>query len=438
MTATLPHFVFYLSADWETYHRPDMIRAFARAVAPSGARVLLVDRLLCPLTTPLRGIRSRRGGPSRGPAKWARWGARTLAARPCLQRLDDNLFIGRAFVACDDRFLQSSPGLRNLNRALLARRLHGWLGRLGMLDRPHVGWFQHPFWEHYAGMPGQFLAVYECFDCYAADPGAGGRRIAAIESAERRLLARVDLVITTSNALLAEKRLLHPRVRCVHNGADLAFYSRALDPAILPVPILDSLAPPVVGYLGTLNEHTDFRLIASCAALRPRWTFVLAGKPDHKAILADPAYHALERLPNVRCLGWVDRDRLLPILKSFTVCIIPYRRDSDFNRYVNPNKLHEYTALGKPIVSTSAVEIDTHRDLVEVADDPESFVAAIERAWRADSPALIKVRLDRAASASWDSRVAEMLGHLAPLLPRNSSAVQSCEPIQDLANSALR
>jgi glycosyltransferase involved in cell wall biosynthesis len=418
MTPPLPHFVFYLSADWETYHRPDMIRAFARAIGREGAGLLCVDRLMCAATGPLRGAKTPLGGPTRGAAKWAGTLWRASTGRRRVEQLDDHLWLARAAVPLDDRFaLRLGGPFPPLNRRLLRAQLRAALRAAGLTDRPAASWIQHPFWWHYIGLLDEPFSVYECFDNYMADPGlapAGARRI---EQAERRLLEKADLVITTSARLRDLKSPFHPRVHHVPNGADTAFYRRVRDEAVRPDPEIAALPRPIVGYLGTINEHTDLSLVLRAARARPGWSFVMMGKVDHRGVAESPDFRALQSQSNVRLLGWVERERILPVCKTYDACMIPYRADSEFNKFVNPNKLHEYTAMGKPIVAYGCVEVESHGALIALTQTPEDFIAAIERAIAEDGPERIAARLALAEGNSWDARVGQMLDHVRCLSP---------------------
>jgi hypothetical protein len=181
---------------------------------------------------------------------------------------------------------------------------------------------------------------------------------------------------------------------------------------VLPDPEFAQLPRPRLGYLGTINEHTDLDLIGFVARSRPEWSVVLAGKLDQAAAVRSEAFQAPGELPNVRILGWVDRERIPAICKCFDVCMIPYRRGSTFNRFVNPNKLHEYTAMGKPIVAQEGVEVASHQDLIWVAATREEFLAALLEAYETDSPDKIARRLEIAEQNSWDTRTREMIARV--------------------------
>jgi hypothetical protein len=62
------------------------------------------------------------------------------------------------------------------------------------------------------------------------------------------------------------------------------------------------------------------------------------------------------------------------------VCLIPFR-STPLTRGVNPNKLHEYFALGKPVVATDfSPFMQAFVPLAWVASTPEKFVQAVRAA----------------------------------------------------------
>jgi len=405
------NFLVHLSSDWESFHRPDMLRALARRARRAGGIVLCIDRLMCPITGPLRGFRNRLSGPSRGLTKWRRMIFRCITGRR-LEQVDEHLYLLRAFVFLDDRFAHCARFLLPLNRAFLRRQVAGALSRLHVDPRSLVSWYHFPLSVHYVGMFGERLRVYECYDEHSAIAGLSANRAAMLTRLERELFRRVDLVFTTSQRLLESKRAYHERIHCVPNAADVDFYARVMDRSVHADETLTGAPRPIVGYLGTIHEHTDLELIRTVAEQRPQWTVVLVGKVDQRGVLASRDFLALHQLPNVRLMGWVDRDRLLSVCKTFDVCLIPYRSDAEFNKFVNPNKLHEYTAMGKPIVAMEGVEVDSHRDMIWTARDAAGFLAAIEEAYRGETPEKIAARIERARANSWDVRIDAMMARV--------------------------
>jgi UDP-galactopyranose mutase len=95
--------------------------------------------------------------------------------------------------------------------------------------------------------------------------------------------------------------------------------------------------------------------------------------------------------------------------------MLPFARNES-TRYISPTKTPEYLAAGKPVVSTSIRDVVRpygEQGLVEIADDPATFVAAIETLLeRGDDPSWSE-RVDAfLAQNSWDKtwgRMAELI-----------------------------
>lgn len=86
------------------------------------------------------------------------------------------------------------------------------------------------------------------------------------------------------------------------------------------------------------------------------------------------------QLPNMQFRGWVNYDEINPILNAFDVCLGIFA-DSIKTDLVIPNKVYEYAALGKCIITkdTPAIkEIFTdEEDICLTAAEPEKMAEAI-------------------------------------------------------------
>lgn len=388
--------VFFLSSEWSHYHRPGLLRAIARAQADYGP-ILVVNNPVCPIST-----RWHR------PQRWQQWSRRDRK-QPALQTIGDNLVLLDASVALHDKLACSVPGAGWLNRQLLAPQVQTAMAALGM-HHPRVSWFQFPTFCHYPGLLQEQLAVYECYDEHADVPGLSSSAKQRMRGLEKRLLQACDLVFTTSLPLFETRRALHPNVALTYNGADLDFFAPIGNDSMQRA-AQSARAAPTVGYLGTLHEHTDLALLADMAQRCPDWRLVLIG-PVQKG--ADAYQMArLRASPNVTLHGWVEEADLVRLLRAIDVGVIPYRSEAVFNRYVNPNKLHEYTAMGKPVVASPGIDVSSHIGMVRTAQGATAFIDAVRQAHASNTPALVQQRLQFAIGNSWDARAALMLEHIA-------------------------
>lgn len=285
-------------------------------------------------------------------------------------------------------------GLRALNRAsvrtLVGRAAH----RLG-LRRPVV------VTTVPNGVDGRGIAdaaglAYYCVDDFTQWPGVDA---AAARSLEAELLEVCDLVLATSDALVASRIPRSGRVSLLSHGVDVDHLGRACDPETPALPGVRR-GRPVLGYLGLVDARMDVDLVVGLATARPDWDIVFVGPTD---TAPDPRLHRA----NVRFVPAVAYGRLPEALAAFDVALLPYARNG-LTQAINPLKLREYLASGLPVVATSLPEVRRFAPEVAVVDTVVDTVAAIEKA-------LAGPRDRRAARAellrgeTWDARAETFL-----------------------------
>lgn len=230
---------------------------------------------------------------------------------------------------------------------------------------------------------------------------------------ERRLLESVDQVFVVSPGLMEKKGRINPRTRYVSIGVDYdAFSASREEPADLA-----RVPRPRIGYAGILKHQLDWDLLEELARRQPGWSFVFVGAPAEQ-----PGLHArLERidaLPNVHFLGARSTATLPAYPQHFDVCVMPYRQIS-YTRYINPLKLYEYLASGRPVVTTSIRSVEEYPDLVLRADDVEGWQRALARALAPDENGASRREARRRAARrhDWEHLVRDVAGTLAHHLP---------------------
>jgi len=126
----------------------------------------------------------------------------------------------------------------------------------------------------------------------------------------------------------------------------------------------------------------------------------LGRRPDAESFLSLP------REPQVLTTGRVPYEDLPPLLHAADILIAPYAVNQA-TRHVSPLKFYEYLATGKPIVAVPLPSIAEYGHAVELAENPEEFVAACERALK-DDPRKHEARLNIAQKHTWNERIEEM------------------------------
>lgn len=220
---------------------------------------------------------------------------------------------------------------------------------------------------------------------------------------DAELCKRADAVIVCSQRLYNLKKDLTQKLHLIPNGVDAGHYRKVLDGTEpLPAETL-TWAKPVIGYTGTIHaERVDVKLVELVARRFPHATVALIG-PN---LLETNERERLTRCGNVRITGPVPYTDVPTYMRAFDVCMTPHLR-TPFTESLNPIKLWEYLAGGKPIVSTDVAGFRDYPDLVYLATDAESFCAAMDIAL-AELPGREEARREEAQRHSWDRRLDDL------------------------------
>ncbi len=285
------------------------------------------------------------------------------------------------------------PG--RLSDRMEAAQLRRALRALG-IERPAL-WTQDPRAAALVELlPAQRL-VYDLTDDWAAFESDPARRIAVKERIEQ-LGARAELVFACSRPLESAARAWSDRVEYLPNAVE--------PPGLAATPPADlgALARPLLGYAGTLHSsRLDVQLLARAAELRRSWSFVLLG-PDQ----LDPGdRERLLGLPNVHHLGVRPHAAVRAYLEAFDVCVLP-NRVTEFTRSLDPLKLYEYLAAGRPVVTTPAGNSPDLERHLACAATPEELVAEAERLLTEDSTERASARRAAVADATWEARACDI------------------------------
>lgn len=291
------------------------------------------------------------------------------------------------------------PFVNALNR-LAGRALVRRATRFLEFRKP-VLWFAVPHTAALAGHLDASFVVYYCIDDYASLPDVDSREITAMDAA---LARRADHVFVSSPALVDAKRRLNKNTTYSPHGVDVALFQQALDPSLQIADQLRDLPHPIVGFFGVIEAWVDLELIEYLARERRQWTFVLIGR-----VAVDIS--RLRTLPNVMFPGVQRYDTLPRWAKAFDVAIIPFRQN-ELVRNVNPLKLREYLATGKPVVSVWMPEVERFSSFVHIARTHEAFLAKIEVALASDSDRDREARRGAVSGMTWEARVDDVLARI--------------------------
>lgn len=359
----MPDLLVIAQEDWGPVERRNQLLLKALAARNPHSRLLFVEQALR-----LRELR--------------RWG------RPRPSQVASNIWTVRALRPLPDSVSRARSD------AFECAQIQRAVKQVG-LERP-VLWSQNPRVAHLVDRLRVDGLIYDLTDDWAAferDPERRKETSAQIASLARR----ADLVLACSRHLETQARAWTPRVRYLPNAIE------DLRPAA-PAPELLRLPSPRLGYAGTLHSaRLDVSLVARAAELRPNWSFVFLG-PN---FLDANDWARLGSLPNAYYLGVRSHEQVQPYLAGFDVCLMPNLL-TDFTRSLDPLKLYEYLAAGRPVLATPFGIPDELASQITLFNSPEDLVAKAERAVSDDGPIHVAARRAAVSGATWDARAAEL------------------------------
>ncbi len=263
---------------------------------------------------------------------------------------------------------------------------------------------------HMVGRMGESRVVYDITDDWTQFTHFTERKglLARTIAEDAELCRRADSVIVCSRSLYESRQALSRDIHLIPNGVDAAHYRCVLDEQG-PLPEACRNWPrPVFGYTGSIHaDRVDVKLLeAMTAAMKGQnipGTIVLIGP----VMLPAEQQRQLEGTGRVIFTGPMAYRDLPQYMRAFDVCIVPHCMTA-FVESLNPIKLWEYLAAGKPIVSTDVAGFRDYPALVRMARTADEFLTQCGAAVL-EGNTKSALRRAEAAKHSWRSRVDEIV-----------------------------
>jgi glycosyltransferase involved in cell wall biosynthesis len=219
----------------------------------------------------------------------------------------------------------------------------------------------------------------------------------------KELARGCDIAVVSAEELGADLRALGATPVFVPHGVDVARF--AGDP---PMPRdLAALPRPLVGYVGLIDDYLDLELLVRLADRLQEGTLVLVGAANTNV--------SMLRHDRIKLLGARPYESIPAYISNFDCCVIPFQINP-LTVAVNPIKLREYLAAGRPVVSTPLPEVSRYGDVATIASR-ENFVDAVTDLLNSsDSESARQARRRRVAGESWDHAAATIEALFRPLL----------------------
>ena len=285
---------------------------------------------------------------------------------------------------------------RRVNERLMRAHVRQKVRDLG-LQNPLL-WLNPHSAVHMAGRMAESAVLYDITDDWIS-PTQSAAITRLITEQDAELCRKADAVIVCSEKLYAMKQSLAQRLYLIPNGVEAEHYARVMDHSLPLPPDALQWPSPVFGYTGTLHpDRVDVALVEQFAKDVSPGSVVLIG-PNH---LPPEDGKRLAALPNVFLPGPVPYEQLPDYMRAFAVSITPHQV-TPFTESLNPIKLWEYLAAGKPIVSTNVAGFRDYPQFVRIADADGFARAALESL--DEDPATLEARRVEARQHSWSARL---------------------------------
>ncbi len=287
---------------------------------------------------------------------------------------------------------------RRLNRDLLRHQI----GRaLAGLDPPPVAITTIPIVADLIGHLPARRWIYYCLDDFSQWPGLDR---APLERLERELVDRVDEVVAVSQNLCDRLAGMGRSAHLLTHGVDLDFWrapggvmdrsthgasTSATDPA-------SGLERPLITFWGLVDQRLDVAMLARLDADLEAGTILLVG-PEQEP---DPQLRQLTRL-----VRWGPRtlEDLARLGQASDALIMPYA-DLPVTRAIQPLKLKEYLATGRPVIARNLPANRAWSDALDLAETPEEFSERVRLRLRDNLPADQESARRRLVSESWQAK----------------------------------
>jgi teichuronic acid biosynthesis glycosyltransferase TuaH len=394
---------------WEAGGFRTRCGAIARALAadPDVGRLLVVSTPHSLGMNAIRAARGRLGGPTDPRTQLRPFALRRVA--PKVVTADHTRLLPREGSARASYLVNGALHDQGLRREILRS-----CGELGMRD--WVLWVADPLMAKHIGRVGESLSVFDAIDDWTAHPEKRSMR-ACSERGYAIAQERADVIFTVSRSLRERLGASREAVYWQPNGVDASRFDGEF---AMPID-LAGMRRPILGYVGVIQERLDVDLVSALARALPDASIVLVGP-----VGASRHVEALREIANVHLLGERHADDVPAYVAAFDVCLVPHVDDA-LTRSMDPLKVYEYLAAGKPVVASGLADMDVAPGLVLRCRDAEGFISGVRSfvsgGASGNDSVEVRARREFARSRCWRSRLDGMLEVIRGISAAQGSAL---------------
>lgn len=254
---------------------------------------------------------------------------------------------------------------------------------------------QHPFWTPLVEALQFKCCLYDCIDLHSDFSGSDSH---GLEKLENRLIRIADHIVVTSEHLQNRLNTLK-KPQIIRNGCEFNRFSN--------IEHKENSTKITIGYVGSVSSWFDFDMVNFAANAQPNWTFNIYGAIEDGIVLWN--------IPkNVKFHREIPYEQVPFIMSSFDVAIIPFKI-MPLTKAVNPVKIYEYAAAGKPVVSTALPEVEIIKGIdVLIAKTNEEFLECLKNSVLISNDIQRTMKLKKwAKGQDWSNRVNELINILS-------------------------
>jgi len=314
---------------------------------------------------------------------------------------------------------------RGLTSGELTKIARGALAQLKL--KPDVIWFGAPWhgkladeWSHTSA-----LRVAHVYDDLPKSPIYSPTQSKMLEEWEKDLMRSCHMVFCSSKPQLDRRRVQNKRAVLLENAvSDEFFLARTPNSAnpntpdrrtLEQIAKLEQLPRPRVVYGGVVDHRLDTRHLAAIASGMESGSVVLIGA---KGEGFDAQFERdYEGSPRVKFFGQTPLLAYPHLYALADVLVIVHKR-SPFTDAMLPEKLSEYLATGRPVVSVRLPEVvrvaseSVLPGAITLVDSPEEFARAVHHAVGRNNPSLEAERIRIARRRTWSGAAAKLEAEL--------------------------
>jgi len=220
-----------------------------------------------------------------------------------------------------------------------------------------------------ADLPGRLPVekwVYYCVDDFGEWPGLDGDTLRQMDV---EMVKRADEIIAVSPHLQQMMMVQGRKSKLLTHGVDLDFWKPVPKRDAVDNPIPEHIAGPLAVFWGVVDRRLNSEMLIALSKRMKEGNILLIGPQQ------DPDERILQ-LPNVHSLGPQPFSSLPLIAQHSSVLIMPYA-DLPVTRAMQPLKMKEYLATGKPVVVSDLPAVADWDDCLDVTSDPIDFADCV-------------------------------------------------------------